>query len=57
MCVCVCVCAIPPNIITCFLNLCSEYYIVQSMSQDVVVNPDGVSLSVVVLITLNLKVF
>ena len=38
-------------------NLCSEYYIVQSMSQDVAVNPDGVSPSVELLVALNLKVY
>ena len=41
-----------------FLNLSThaEYYTVQSISQDVV-NPDGVSPSVVVLVALNLKVY
>ena len=39
-----------------FLIFYSEYYTVQNMSQDVV-NPDGVPPSVVLLITLNLKVF
>ena len=34
-----------------------ESYAVQSMSQDVVVNPDGESPSVMVLLTLNLQVF
>ena len=35
----------------------TEYYSVQSVSQAVVVNPDGVSPSVVLLVVLNLKVF
>ena len=39
-----------------FLNLYSEYYNIQSMSQEVVVNPDGVSSSVVLHIKLNLQV-
>ena len=35
----------------------AEYYTVQSISQDVVVIPDGVLPSVVLLVTLKLKVF
>ena len=35
----------------------TEYYSVQSVSQDVLVNPDGVSPSVVLLFAINLKVF
>ena len=35
----------------------AESYAVQSMSQDVVVNSDGVSPSVVLLVALNLQVF
>ena len=35
----------------------TEYYTVQSVSQEVVVNPDGVSPSVVLLVTVKLKVF
>ena len=35
----------------------TEYYTVQSILRDVVVNPDGVSPSVVLHVKLNLKVF
>ena len=35
----------------------TEYYTVQSISQNVVVNPDGVSPSVVLLVAIKLKVF
>ena len=34
----------------------TEYYTVQSMSRNVVVNPDGASPSVVLLVTVKLKV-
>ena len=39
------------------INLYSTEYYNVHMSRDVVVNPDGVSPSVVLLITLNIKVF
>ena len=57
MCVCTYIYVLMTTIITCFSTSAhAEYYTVQSMSQDVVVNPDGVSPSVVVLVALNLKV-
>ena len=61
VCACVCVCAciwscVILQINTCFINLYSEYYNMQSMSQGVVVNPDDVSPSVVLLVVLNIKV-
>ena len=69
VCLCVCVCAcmracvyynlhVHPRFLYMFSQpLHSEYYTVQSVSLHVVVNPNGVSPSVVVLVTLNLKVF